>query len=70
MIFKIIFIFLCVVYLLRLLSPFLFKLLFSSIVKKTTSNQGSNEHQSNTKSKQNKTSSESIGEYVDYEEVE
>ena len=70
MIFKIIFIFLCVVYLLRLLSPFLFKLLFSSIVKKATSNQGSNKHQSNTNPKQNKTSSESIGEYVDYEEVE
>jgi hypothetical protein len=66
--FKIIIIFLCVVYLLRLLSPFLFKLLFSSLVKKAATQREPQQPQSNPK--QNKTSSDSIGEYIDYEEVE
>ena len=68
--FKIIIIFLCVVYLLRLLSPFLFKLLFSSLVKKAATQREPQQPQSNPKRKQNKTSSDSIGEYIDYEEVE
>ncbi|MDA9893864.1 DUF4834 family protein [Flavobacteriaceae bacterium] len=72
MLFKIIIIFLCVVYLLRLLSPFLFKLLFSSLVKKAATQREPQQPQSNPKPKpkQNKTSSDSIGEYIDYEEVE
>ena len=70
MLFKIIIIFLCVVYILRLLSPFLFKLLFSSLVKKAATQREPQQPQSNPKPKQNKTSSDSIGEYIDYEEVE
>ncbi len=70
MLFKIIIIFLCVVYLLRLLSPFLFKLLFSSLVKKAATQREPQQPQSYQKTKQNKTSSDSIGEYIDYEEVE
>ena len=70
MLFKIIFIFLCVVYLIRLLSPFLFKLLFSSVVKKATAQQAPKANQSNTKTKQHKTASDSIGEYIDYEEID
>ena len=70
MLFKIIIIFLCVVYLLRLLSPFLFKLLFSSLVKKAATQREPQQPQSNPKPKQNKTSPDSIGEYIDYEEVE
>jgi hypothetical protein len=68
--FKIIFIFLCLVYLLRLLSPFLFKLLFTSVVKKAASQQQAKPSQSSAKPKQDKTSSDSLGDYIDYEEVE
>lgn len=70
MLFKIIIIFLCVIYLLRLLSPFLFKLLFSSLVKKAATRREPQQPKSNPKPKQYKTSSDSIGEYIDYEEVE
>ena len=54
------------VYLLRLISPFLFKLLISSILKKynqTPQNE-------TKKEKKKKTSSDTIGEYIDYEEVD
>ena len=52
MLFKIIIIFLCVVYLLRLLSPFLFKLLFSSLVKKAATQREPQQPQSYQKQSQ------------------
>jgi hypothetical protein len=54
------------IYLLRLLSPFLFKLLFSSIAKKANQAQSS---ESKKKAKKKKPS-DTLGEYIDYEEVE
>jgi hypothetical protein len=48
----------------------LFKLLFSSVVKKAAAQQAPKANQSNTKTKQHKTASDSIGEYIDYEEVD
>jgi hypothetical protein len=54
------------IYLLRLLSPFLFKLMFSSLAKKANKAQSS-EPQKKPKKKK---ASDSLGEYIDYEEVE
>ena len=55
-----------IIYLLRLIIPFLFKSLISNFANK-------NFNSPTTKSKNNqnkKPSSESLGEYIDYEEVE
>ena len=49
---------------LRLLSPFLFKVLLSSLIRKA--NQST--PQKTSKKPKNKTVSDSLGEYVDYEE--
>tara|TARA_Y100000996_G_C22162168_1_gene495052 strand:+ start:299 stop:505 length:207 start_codon:yes stop_codon:yes gene_type:complete len=54
------------IYLLRLLSPFLFKVLLSSLIRKA--NQST--PQKTSKKPKNKTVSDSLGEYVDYEEME
>ena len=55
-----------IIYLLMLLSPFLFRILFSNLVKKQY-------HSPEPKTKKNqdkKPTSDSLGEYIDYEEVE
>lgn len=55
-----------IIYLLRLIIPFLFKSLISNFVNKHF-----NSPSSKSKNNQNKKpSSESLGEYIDYEEVE
>jgi len=54
------------IYLLRLLSPFLFKLMFSSLVKKANKAQSSKPKKKSKKKK----ASDTLGEYIDYEEVE
>ena len=66
MFFKFLLFFLGVIYLLRLISPFLFKLIISSFVKKA--NQASSSDIKPEKKK--KSTSESLGEYIDYEEVD
>lgn len=53
------------IYILRLLSPFLFKILISSLLKKAKESK-TKEYKKRTK----KTTSQSFGEYIDYEEVE
>ena len=53
------------VYILRLLSPFLFKILISSLLKKEKESKNK-ENKKRTK----KSTSKSFGEYIDYEEVE
>ena len=53
------------IYILRLLSPFLFKILISSLLKKAKESK-TKEYKKRTK----KTTSRSFGEYIDYEEVE
>ncbi len=67
MFFKFLLFFLLGIYLLRLISPFLFKLLISSLLKKT--NQGSSNNNPKPQTKK-KTTSDSLGEYIDYEEVD
>ena len=53
------------IYILRLLSPFLFKILISSLLKKAKESK-TKEYKKRTK----KTTSQSFGEYIAYEEVE
>ncbi|MDC3214975.1 hypothetical protein OAU11_00730 [Flavobacteriaceae bacterium] len=48
----------------------MFKLLFTSVVKKAASQQQAKPSQSSAKPKQDKTLSDSLGDYIDYEEVE
>ncbi|MDA7777921.1 hypothetical protein N9H57_00810 [Flavobacteriaceae bacterium] len=64
---KFLLLFLGGIYLLRLISPFLFKLMLSSFVKKT-----SNQKQKKETPPPNKTKppSDTIGEYIDYEELD
>jgi hypothetical protein len=64
--FKLLLFFLGSVYLLRLISPFLFKLLFSSLAKKANQSQPQ-ETKTNSKKKKG---GDALGEYIDYEEVE
>ena len=52
---------------LRLISPFLFKLLISGLLKKTNQVPPKNDQKPQTKKK---TGSDSLGEYIDYEEVD
>ena len=67
MFFKFLLFFIGGIYLLRLISPFLFKLLISSILKKANQVPPKNDPKPQTKKK---TSSDSLGEYIDYEEVD
>jgi len=62
---KFVLFFLCGIYILRLLSPFLFKILLSSFLKKAKESKVK-EYKKRTK----KRTSQSFGEYIDYEEVE
>ncbi|PWH10596.1 hypothetical protein DEJ39_04830 [Bacteroidetes bacterium SCGC AAA795-G10] len=62
---KLLLFFLCGIYILRLLSPFLLKILLSSLLKKAKEPKP-NEYKKRTK----KRTSQSFGEYIDYEEVE
>ena len=67
MFFKFLLFFIGGIYLLRLISPFLFKLLISSILKKANQVPPKNDPKPQTKKK---TGSDSLGEYIDYEEVD
>ena len=67
MFFKFLLFFLGGIYILRLISPFLFKLLISSLLKKTNQVPPKNDQKTQTKKK---TGSDSLGEYIDYEEVD
>ncbi len=67
MFFKFLLFFLGGIYLLRLISPFLFKLLITRLIRKNTSNAPNKSPKSHTKKKP---TSESLGEYIDYEEVD
>jgi len=64
--FKFLLFFLGGIYVLRLISPFLFKLLISSLLKKTNQVPPKNDQ----KPRKKKTGSDSLGEYIDYEEVD
>ena len=64
--FKFLLFFLGGIYLLRLLSPFLFKWMLSSLLKRSKQ---SSQNQTSNKPKK-KSPSDSIGEYIDYEEVD
>lgn len=66
MLLKFLLFFLGGIYLLRLLSPFLFKLMFSSLAKKANKAQSSEPKKKPIKKK----ASDTLGEYIDYEEVE
>ena len=66
MFFKFLLFFLGVIYLLRLISPFLFKLMISSFIKKATQSSSGDIKPE----KKKKSTSESLGEYIDYEEVD
>jgi len=67
-IFKFILLFLGGVYLLRLISPFLFKMMLTSFIKKS---QEQNENNTtSTPPKKSKSPSDTLGEYVDYEELD
>lgn len=66
MLLKFLLFFLGGIYLLRLLSPFLFKLMFSSLAKKVNKAQSSEPKKKSKKKK----ASDTLGEYIDYEEVE
>ena len=66
MLLKFLLFFLGGIYLVRLLSPFLFKLMFSSLAKKANKAQSSEPK----KKPKNKKTSDTLGEYIDYEEVE
>jgi hypothetical protein len=65
--FKFFLIFFGGIYLLRLLSPFLFKWLLSSLVKKASTQKQQSEA---PKTKSKKNSSDTMGEYIDYEELD
>lgn len=65
--FKFILIFFGSLYLLRLASPFLFKWLVSSLVKKAN-NQAQQGKAQNVKKE--KSPSDTMGEYIDYEELD
>jgi hypothetical protein len=65
--FKFLLFFLGGIYVLRLISPFLFKLLISSVLKKANQGPPKNDPKPQTKKK---TGSDSLGEYIDYEEVD
>ena len=67
MFFKFLLFFLVGIYILRLISPFLFKLLISSVLKKANKVPPKNDPKPQTKKK---TDSDSLGEYIDYEEVD
>lgn len=67
MFFKFLLFFILGIYVLRLISPFLFKLLISSILKKANQVPPKNDPKTQTKKK---TGSDSLGEYIDYEEVD
>lgn len=64
--FKFLLFFLGGIYLLRLLSPFLFKWMVSSFLRR---NNQSHQAQPTNKTKK-KPASDSLGEYIDYEEVD
>ena len=66
MLLKFLLFFLGGIYLVRLLSPFLFKLMFSRLAKKANKAQSSEPK----KKPKNKKASDTLGEYIDYEEVE
>jgi len=65
--FKFLLFFLGGIYLLRLISPFLFRLLISRLIKKNTRN---TPYKNSKSHKKKKTTSDSLGEYIDYEEVD
>ncbi len=54
------------IYLLRLIFPFLFKLLISNVLKKHNKVPPNNTNKESSK----KTTSDTLGEYIDYEEVD
>jgi hypothetical protein len=65
--FKFLLIFLGGIYLLRLLSPFLFRWLFSSLVRKANSQSPKKESPPPPKQK---SAADTMGEYIDYEELD
>jgi hypothetical protein len=65
--FKFLLFFLGGIYLLRLISPFLFKLMISSLVKKANTQAQKKEPPTPPKTK---SPSDSMGEYIDYEELD
>ena len=67
MFFKFLLFFLGGIYILRLISPFLFKLLISSVLKKANQAPPKNDPKPQRKKKKG---SDSLGEYIDYEEVD
>jgi len=67
-IFKFILLFLGGVYLLRLISPFLFKMMLTSFIKK--SQEQNEKNTTSTPPKKSKSPSDTLGEYVDYEELD
>lgn len=64
---KFLLLFLGGIYLLRLISPFLFKLMLSSFVKKANAQTYKKEQ---TPPKKTKSPSDTMGEYIDYEELD
>ena len=64
---KFLLIFLGSIYLLRLISPFLFKLMLSSYVKKANTQA---QKKQSSPPKKTKFPSDTIGEYIDYEELD
>tara|TARA_Y100000389_G_C17316744_1_gene440865 strand:- start:501 stop:710 length:210 start_codon:yes stop_codon:yes gene_type:complete len=64
---KFLLIFLGGIYLLRLISPFLFKLILSSFIKKASKQQ---RNTTSPPSKNTKSPSDTMGEYIDYEELD
>jgi len=67
--FKFLLFFLGGIYLLRLIFPFLFKLLISNLIKKSKKKNPSTKETPNDLKKA-KPSSNSMGEYIDYEDIE
>jgi hypothetical protein len=65
--FKFFLIFFGGIYLLRFLSPFLFKWFLSSLVKKASTHKQQSEA---PKAKSKKKTSDTMGEYIDYEELD
>jgi hypothetical protein len=68
--FKFLLIFFGVIYLLRMVFPFLFKFLITSWLKKSSQVKGKEPKKNYSKTEKSKPASGSIGEYIDYEEVE
>ena len=64
---KFLLLFLGGIYLFRLISPFLFKLMLSSFVKKANAQTHKKEQ---TPPKKTKSPSDTMGEYIDYEELD